>query len=381
MALGHLVLGRNDLLAVLIGLLGIELAVYFVGYGIAVHGKRCVDRKILGGHGFGDLPAGEGMALGHLVFGRNDRFAIGIILIRAELSVDRVGQGKYAYSLPVHGRIDRVFRDGPGSRIPPHKDEYALIGGRLFRSCARIDGCIAFGHRTGIELGAVVIHESCGMVNGDSLERCGNGVIVAWHPELDRRRGLAAGDDPAVEQTFPLAELLPFRRGIRRCRNGRPRRINARSRAESNYHGITRIIGCGKFNAVIGHNERCLRSARVAGYEFKPIRAEPPLERLAARGIVCLYRNAPALGIYAAAFTAVDGNGAVRKEQLRSAVVVHYVVGGVVAEEPRDVIIRHGIVSGPFCKLAGCFHLHADARVFVQFAGNADSLARITVIN
>ena len=93
MSFGYGVLGSGDGCAVLIGLLCIEFTVYIVGDGVAVDRERCIKNKVLGRHGFGYIPSGEGMPFGYGVLGSGDSRAVLVGLLCIEHTVYIVGDG------------------------------------------------------------------------------------------------------------------------------------------------------------------------------------------------------------------------------------------------------------------------------------------------
>ena len=91
MSLGNGVFGCGNHRSEFIGLSGIFLTVDGVGDAVTVHGQCRIKNKVLGRHGFRNVPTGEGVSLGHGVFGCGNHRSEFIGLSGVFLTVDGVG--------------------------------------------------------------------------------------------------------------------------------------------------------------------------------------------------------------------------------------------------------------------------------------------------
>ena len=90
-SLGHGVFGCGNCCSEFIGLSGVFLTVDGISDAVTVHSQCRIKNKVLGRHGFRNIPTGESVSLGHGVFGCGNRCSEFIGLSGVFLTVDCVG--------------------------------------------------------------------------------------------------------------------------------------------------------------------------------------------------------------------------------------------------------------------------------------------------
>ena len=201
MPFGYGVLGSGDGRAVLIGLLCIEFTVYVVGDGVAVYRECCIKNKVLGRHGFGYIPSGEGMPFGYGVLGSGNCCAVLIGLLCIEFTVYVVGNGIAVY-LP--GCVNRDILIGDKTILRHSLPACKCIAGffRRFRKYNYI-ACIA---------GEGVILLSVNNERNRMLGYCiGNIDSAVCHIEFNRSLGASEGE---IRELFNIYTEL--KQGTRR---------------------------------------------------------------------------------------------------------------------------------------------------------------------
>ena len=91
MSLGNGVFRCGNHRSEFVGLSGVFLTVDCVSDAVTVHGQCRIKNKVLGRHGFRNVPTGEGVSLGNGVFGCGNHRSEFIGLSGVFLAVDGVG--------------------------------------------------------------------------------------------------------------------------------------------------------------------------------------------------------------------------------------------------------------------------------------------------
>ena len=95
----NVICGSKDFFPVSINLYCVNLTIDIVSNGVFVYSQCRIKNKVLGRHGFRNVPTGEGMSLGNGVFGCGNRCSEFVGLSGVFLTVDCV-----SYAVTVHSQ-------------------------------------------------------------------------------------------------------------------------------------------------------------------------------------------------------------------------------------------------------------------------------------